>query len=108
VSTDQSNPPKAKNGKPDRREYRLRYYRENREKLLAYQREYARKYRRKAKFTDGEVQALRQSIRHTYNICDIMKACPEKAARMVDGIIRGERFLTMPHMPGEGAASVNA
>lgn len=79
---------------PDRREYQREYYRRNRQRLLAYQREYTRRFKCKSRLT-SHVIWQRDQFKEMINLCDLMQASPEKAARMINKVISGERSLTL-------------
>lgn len=88
-SIDHSNSETEDQKKIDRAEYQRQYYRQHRERLLAYQKEYSRKYKTKVKGSSDGSRRTR-TTRRSYNQCDIMQACPDKAARMIDKVLSGE------------------
>jgi hypothetical protein len=77
-----------------RRLYLRNYYLKNKEKAQAYQRMYNLKYKKKFKKTDFD-DVGRSEIREVFNICDIMKASPEKTAIIINQIVDGKRSLTL-------------
>ncbi len=79
----------------DRREYQRLYYQQNRDKALAYQREYNRVHKKKVRFpslTESDRKRLKKT---SYNVSDIMKASPEKTVRMIEQIVKGERAFNV-------------
>ncbi len=80
-----------------RREYQRRYYQMHKEKAKEYQRQYNLKHKKKARGGRGKANSLcpREVVRTTFNSSDIMHAPAEKAARILDKIIKGERLFTM-------------
>ena len=78
-----------------RREYLRQYYRKNREKARLYQREYNRLHKRKVRPGNGDNGLLgpREVIRATFTHSDIIKSSPEKAARIIELILSGKRYL---------------
>ena len=80
-----------------RREYLRNYYLKNRDRALAYQREYNRKYKKKARPGDDDapIQLGRPNIRRTFTPRDLIQSSAEKTVRMIDQILRQERYLTM-------------
>ncbi len=80
-----------------RREYQRRYYQMHKEKAKEYQRQYNLKHKKKARGGRGKSSfvAPREVVRSTFNSSDIMHAPVEKAVRILDKIIKGERLFTM-------------
>jgi hypothetical protein len=80
-----------------RREYQRRYYQMHKEKAKEYQRQYNLTHKKKANGGRGRssVVAPREVVRSTFNTTDIMHSPVEKTVRMLEKIIRGERFFTM-------------
>jgi hypothetical protein len=80
-----------------RREYQRRYYQMHKEKAKEYQRQYNLKHKKKARGGRGKSSfvAPREVVRSTFNSSDIMHAPAEKAIRILDKIIKGERLFTM-------------
>ena len=80
-----------------RREYQRRYYQMHKEKAKEYQRQYNLTHKKKARGGRGKSSfvAPREVVRSTYNTTDIMHAPVEKTLRILEKIIRGERFFTM-------------
>ena len=70
-----------------RREYQRRYY----------QRQYNLTHKKKARGGRGRSNftAPREVVRTTFNTADIMHAPVEKTVRILEKIIKGERFFTM-------------
>lgn len=79
--------PKSK----DRSEYQRKYYQKHREKMLEYQREYSKRFKKKVRVSGMSQFGHRRAIKTTLNMCDIMRASPEKVVLMVNNIIRGDR-----------------
>jgi hypothetical protein len=80
-----------------RREYQRRYYQMHKEKAKEYQRQYNLTHKKKARAARGRTPftAPREVVRTTFNQADIMHAPVEKTIRILEKIIRGERFFTM-------------
>ena len=80
-----------------RREYQRRYYQMHKEKAKEYQRQYNLTHKKKARGGRGRTgfTAPREVIRTTFNSTDLMHAPVEKTIRILEKIIKGERFFTM-------------
>lgn len=80
-----------------RREYQRRYYQMHKEKAKEYQRQYNLTHKKKARGGSGRsgFTAPREVVRTTFNTTDIMHAPVEKTLRILEKIIKGERFFTM-------------
>ena len=80
-----------------RREYQRRYYQMHKEKAKEYQRQYNLRHKKKARGGRGKASFTcpREVVRTTFNSADIMHAPAEKAVRILDKIIKGERLFTM-------------
>ena len=80
-----------------RREYQRRYYQMHKEKAKEYQRQYNLTHKKKARAARGRTPftAPREVVRTTFNQTDIMHAPVEKTLRILEKIIKGERFFTM-------------
>ncbi len=80
-----------------RREYQRRYYQMHKEKAKEYQRQYNLRHKKKARGGRGKSSFTcpREVVRNTFNSSDIMHAPAEKAVRILDKIIKGERLFTM-------------
>ena len=80
-----------------RREYQRRYYQMHKEKAKEYQRQYNLTHKKKARGGRGKSSfvAPREVVRSTYNTTDIMHSPVEKTLRILEKIIKGERFFTM-------------
>jgi hypothetical protein len=80
-----------------RREYQRRYYQMHKEKAKEYQRQYNLTHKKKARGGRGKscFTAPREVVRTTFNTTDLMHAPVEKTVKMIEKIIRGERFFTM-------------
>ncbi len=80
-----------------RREYQRRYYQMHKEKAKEYQRQYNLTHKKKARGGRGRTgfMAPREVVRTTFNTADIMHAPVEKTIRILEKIIKGERFFTM-------------
>ena len=80
-----------------RREYQRRYYQMHKEKAKEYQRQYNLTHKKKANGAKGRdgFTAPREVVRTTFNSTDLMHAPVEKTVRMLEKIIKGERFFTM-------------
>jgi len=76
-----------------RREYQRRYYQKHKKKCREYQRRYTRQYR--SRHREARFEASREIVRTTFNTSELMQAPAEKAARMLDQILRRERGFTM-------------
>ena len=73
-----------------RRQYLREYYAANRDRLIEYQREYAARHRRKQR-----VLPSRLDVKRTLTPRDIMQATTDKSVRLINSILRGERYFTM-------------
>lgn len=80
-----------------RREYQRRYYQTHKEKAKAYQRQYNLTHKKKLRSGRGKTgqAAAREVVRATFNTADIMHSPVEKTIRILEKIIKGERFFTM-------------
>ncbi len=80
-----------------RRAYLRRYYEANKEKAREYQRRYNLLHKKKARLALGAsgVSTEREAVRETFHASDIMQAPTEKSARIIQLILRGERYFTM-------------
>ncbi len=80
-----------------RREYQRRYYQMHKEKAKEYQRQYNLTHKKKLRGGRGKTgqSAPREVVRATFNTADIMHAPVEKTIRILEKIIKGERFFTM-------------
>lgn len=80
-----------------RREYQRRYYQMHKEKAKEYQRQYNLTHKKKLRSGPGKTgqAAPREVVRATFNTADIMHAPVEKTIRILEKIIKGERFFTM-------------
>jgi hypothetical protein len=80
-----------------RREYQRRYYQMHKEKAKEYQRQYNLTHKKKARGGRGKSSftAPREVVRTTFNTSDLMHAPAEKTVRMLEQIIKGDRFFTM-------------
>ncbi|MEW5993574.1 MAG: hypothetical protein AB1744_04170 [Candidatus Zixiibacteriota bacterium] len=79
-----------------RREYQRRYYQVHKEKAKEYQRQYNLTHKKKLRSGGGaDNEAPREVVRTTFNTSDIMHSPVEKTIRILEKIIRGERFFTM-------------
>ena len=80
-----------------RREYQRRYYQMHKEKAKEYQRQYNLTHKKKANGVKGRsnFSAPREVVRTTFNSTDLMHSPVEKTVRMLEKIIKGERFFTM-------------
>lgn len=80
-----------------RRTYLRRYYEANKEKAREYQRRYNLMHKKKVRLASrfDESSRLRQAVRETFNASDIMQAPTEKSFRILQLILRGERYFTM-------------
>ncbi len=79
-----------------RREYQRRYYQMHKEKAKEYQRQYNLTHKKKLRSGRGKGnQAPREVVRTTFNTSDIMHSPVEKTIRILEKIIKGERFFTM-------------
>lgn len=80
-----------------RREYQRRYYQMHKEKAKEYQRQYNLTHKKKARGGRGRnsFTAPREVVRSTFSTADIMHSPAEKAVRILEKIIKGERLFTM-------------
>jgi hypothetical protein len=78
-----------------RRAYLRRYYEANKERAREYQRRYNLMHKKKARAVGGKRGARRQEIRETFNASDIMRAPTEKSLKILQLILRGDRFFTI-------------
>lgn len=80
-----------------RRAYLRRYYEANKEKAREYQRQYNLMHKKKARLASrfDEASCLRQAVRETFNASDIMQSPTEKSVKILQLILRGERYFTM-------------
>ena len=80
-----------------RRDYQRRYYQMHKEKAKEYQRQYNLTHKKKARGGRGKASftAPREVVRTTFNTSDIMHSPAEKAIRILEKIISGERIFTM-------------
>ena len=80
-----------------RREYQRHYYQMHKEKAKEYQRQYNLTHKKKIGGGRGKsgVVAPREVMRTTFNSADIMHSPVEKTIRILEKIIKGERFFTM-------------
>ena len=93
MTNTQTHQESAPNKSDDRREYQRKYYQAHREKMLRYQRDYSRRFKRKIKVTKMGDFGRRPAVKATLNMCDIMRANPDKVVAMVNNIIRGDRMF---------------
>ncbi len=78
-----------------RRAYLRRYYEANKERAREYQRRYNLTHKKKARVAGSAKGGRRQEFRETFNASDIMRAPTEKSVRILQLILRGERFFTI-------------
>jgi hypothetical protein len=80
-----------------RREYQRRYYQMHKEKAKEYQRQYNLTHKKKLRAGRGGkgMSSGRDAVRSTFNTADIMHSPVEKTVRILEKIIKGERFFTM-------------
>lgn len=82
-----------------RRDYQREYYQRHKERAKEYQRRYALRQREeRAKPRNGrdpKFKAVREVIKRSYHTGDIMHAPTEKAIKMFEKIIKGERGFVM-------------
>ena len=79
-----------------RKEYQKRYYQEHKEHAKAYQRQYKLTYirKQKPKKSAGSSPSSREPYKSAYTASDIIYSPIEKTLKMLEKIIRGERFYT--------------
>jgi len=75
------------------REYLRQYYMNNREKALAYQKDYYRKHKRSMRRNSSSRPSSRQAVRQALTSCDIMRLSTEKSIRTLNQIMSGERIF---------------
>jgi len=86
-----------------RREYQRKYYQAHKEKAQAYQRLYNLTHKKTKKKTGRRVNnhfrvsfdCPREEAKLTFNSCDLINAHGDKAVRMVNQILSGERMFTV-------------
>ncbi len=79
-----------------RREYLRQYHRDHKARARAYQRQYYRNHKKKSVPEGGAVFLLqRERVRLVFHAGDIMQSPTEKALRIIQLIIAGERQFTM-------------
>lgn len=82
-----------------RKEYQRKYYQENREKARAYQKKYQEEHSKKrtqqGKNLRGTTNQKREEIKKILTHHDIMYAPTEKSQKMLEDVLKGERFLIM-------------
>jgi len=79
-----------------RREYQRRYYQAHKEKAKEYQRLYNLTHKKKRGGRGkANFSCPREAARMTFNTCDLMSSPVEKAIKMLEKIIAGERLFTM-------------
>ncbi|MEW6413166.1 MAG: hypothetical protein AB1483_11970 [Candidatus Zixiibacteriota bacterium] len=78
-----------------RRAYLRRYYEANKDRAREYQRRYNLMHKKKARMVGGARGGRRQEIRETFNASDIMRSPTEKSLRIIQSILRGDRYFTM-------------
>lgn len=83
------NPPQPQKTTPEQREYQRRYYETHKDKA----REYQRNYNLRNKSSSKCRQWSRDKVKGAYNTSDILHAPTEKSIRIIEQVIRGERFL---------------
>lgn len=83
--------PQRKQLSSSTKEYMKQYYMKNREKALAYQREYYRKHKKSYKKKIRSQSSSREAVKQVYTSYDIMQLSTEKAIRTLNKIIRGDR-----------------
>ena len=76
-----------------RRQYLRAYYRRNLERSRQYQREYNLRHKKKQPTSSPETTVARTVRKISVHASDIMHAAPEKAARIIDQVVRGDRQL---------------
>lgn len=81
-----------------RRDYQRKYYLAHKEKAKEYQRLYNLTHKKKQKAgikgANG-VEFIREKYKTTVNTHDLMHAPVEKTLKLLNDIIKGERFFTM-------------
>ena len=81
----------------ERRAYLRRYYEANKEKAREYQRRYNLTHKKKVRLAGRLIGAggVREAVRETFNASDIMQSPTEKSARIIQLILKGERYFTI-------------
>lgn len=81
---------------PERRAYLREYYQKNKERAREYQRQYSLKHRRKSTAPGCSSSGTgREAFRTVFNMGDIMQSPTEKSLKILEQILKGERFFTM-------------
>lgn len=79
----------------DRRKYLKEYYLKNKAKAQAYQRDYHIKYKKKLSGVNMNAIKGKNVVQDVFNLRDLMQASPDRAASMVNQIIKGERIFSL-------------
>ena len=81
----------------ERRAYLRRYYEANKEKAREYQRRYNLMHKKKARLAGRLAGAghNREAVRETFHASDIMQSPPEKSVRIIQLILKGDRYFTI-------------
>ena len=75
------------------KEYLRQYYLNNREKALAYQKEYYKIHKSSMRRKSSASAPPRQSAKQAYTSFDIMQLSTEKSIRTLNQIISGDRMF---------------
>ena len=78
-----------------RREYLRDYYRRNREKAREYQRQYNLTHKKKIRMERNRFVSNREQFKEAFTIRDIMHSPTEKALKIVNQILKGERLFVL-------------
>lgn len=80
-----------------RRNYQRRYYQMHKEKAKEYQRQYNLTHKKKLRARTAQTtpDSPREVVKTTFDTTDIMNSPVEKTIKILEKIIKGERFFTM-------------
>lgn len=86
---------KKKKNSEARREYLREYYLRNKDRAREYQRKYNLSHKKKKRISPYDYIASREVIRRTFTTRDIMLSPTEKSLKILNMILKGERFFSM-------------
>ena len=101
TSTEPNRSTNSEGGKvsESRREYLRAYYRRNREKSRQYQREYNLRHKKKLHPTAAAMREARSAYKLAIHASDIMHASPERAAQIINQVVKGDRQMVAVARP---------